>query len=308
MRLAIAALLLVAVHAAADEIPVPALGYVVDQAGLLSAEEEKALGGRLLEIEKSDGTQIAILTIASLEGKEAIEGYANRVFNTWKLGSAKDDNGVLVLVSVGDRAARIEVGEGLEGRLTDTLSLRILDDAKPSFRAGDWYGGLTQVTEKVLSAVRGEYRAEPASAATPGSADRAGPWIATAVLFGFLALVVYAISSVSWIGGLVAGGLLLTPFTSALLNAITGIRFSGWGIVPLAITLAAVGFVGRRAARAIRTGGTPWYAPGGRSRCSPSRSSSWGSSSRSWSSSSSGSSFRSGGGGRSSGGGATSRW
>lgn len=152
-----------AARAGADELPIPPVGWVVDQAGLLSVEEEKALEGRLREIENSDSTQIAILTIRSLESKETIEGYALRVASAWGLGQAGKDNGVLIVLAVEDRAARIEVGRGLEGRLTDVLAMRLLEDAKPRFREGDWYGGLDRVANGVVQVVRGEYKAEPES-------------------------------------------------------------------------------------------------------------------------------------------------
>src|SRR5262249_5845924 len=67
----------------------------------------------------------ALLVIASLEN-EALEDYSMRVVESWKLGSAKRDDGLLMLIAVAERRARIEVGHGLEGAITDALSARVL--------------------------------------------------------------------------------------------------------------------------------------------------------------------------------------
>ncbi|MBI4617026.1 MAG: TPM domain-containing protein [Planctomycetes bacterium] len=305
----------------AEELPIPALGWVVDQAELLTPEEEKALEGRLREIENSDGTQIAIFTLKSLEGKETIEGYANRVFNTWGLGSAKNNNGVLVLLAVEDRAARIEVGRGLEGRLTDILSMRILEEAKPSFREGKWHAGLDLVSEKVVLAVRGEYKAEPAEfPAFPGP----DPWfdriagaaclIVTLLILGF---IFAAMTSEMLVPGLIVSGLVYPWALGGAINAMFGTHLvAPWGAVTVLLTLVLFGGLGFILRKRKRGWKTWWFGEKGRSggrrssgwswgSSSSSRSSSWSSGSSSWSS---GSSSRSGGGGRSSGGGASSRW
>lgn len=111
---------------------------VVDQAGLISSNLEQKLNTIL---KSTKNFQMAILTIDSLED-ESLEGYSIKVVDTWKLGTKEKDNGLLLLISKGDRRTRFEVGQGLEGELPDALAGRILDDMSPYFKKGDFDRGV----------------------------------------------------------------------------------------------------------------------------------------------------------------------
>lgn len=111
---------------------------VVDQAGLISAGLERKLNS-LLKNTKS--FQMAILTIDSLED-ESLEDYSIKVVDTWKLGTKDKDNGLLLLISKGDRRTRLEVGQGLEGDIPDALAGRILDGMGPYFKKGQFDKGV----------------------------------------------------------------------------------------------------------------------------------------------------------------------
>jgi uncharacterized protein len=134
---------LIAGHASAAEFEVPALrSAVTDQAGILSPATRQQLESALRQIQRVGGTQLAVLTVPDLAGL-TIEQAAIRVVDAWKLGSKKADNGVLLLVARDERKVRIEVGQGLEGVLTDAYSKRIIDEAiTPLFRQGDMNGGV----------------------------------------------------------------------------------------------------------------------------------------------------------------------
>ncbi len=133
-------------------------GYVTDHAGLIDQGTELKIEQFLKNFEKSDSTQIAVLTIPSLEG-ESLEEFALRVAETWGVGQKSKDNGALLLVAHQDRKIRIEVGYGLEGRLTDLLAGRIIDnEMAPRFRSGDFEGGIVAGVVAVTEAVRGEYQ------------------------------------------------------------------------------------------------------------------------------------------------------
>jgi uncharacterized protein len=94
-----------------------------------------------------------VATIASLEGN-SVEDYANRLFKEWGVGQAKQDNGVLVLIAVGDREMRIEVGYGLEGVLPDGLAGEIIrDDFTPRFKENDYSGGIRAGVTRVADIV-----------------------------------------------------------------------------------------------------------------------------------------------------------
>lgn len=140
--------------ALADDLPALS-GRVVDAAGLLDPATEAALTTKLADYEKKSSDQIVVATVPSLGGEE-IEPYANRLYRAWKLGQAKENNGVLVLVARDDRKMRIEVGYGLEGTLTDLQSKLIIENTmKPAFRKGDFAGGITQAVDDIITVLSG---------------------------------------------------------------------------------------------------------------------------------------------------------
>jgi uncharacterized protein len=143
---------------------VPALtGRVVDLADILSPATEKTLTALLAAHEDSTSNQVAVLTIPSLEG-EAIEDYAIHVAQAWALGSATNDNGVLLLVAVEDREMRIEVGLGLEAVLTDVAASRIIrNDMVPYFRSGDFDEGVLVGAQRIVDVIEGTYTPSEAS-------------------------------------------------------------------------------------------------------------------------------------------------
>jgi len=149
---------------------VPTLkGRVNDYAGILSPGAEKRLETLLSDLEKTDATQIVVLTLPSLGG-ETIEEYGIRVADTWKIGQKGLDNGAILIISKNDRKLRIEVGYGLEGRLTDLMAGRIIGNIiVPRFKAGNFDQGITEGVQAMIQVVRGEFKAEnhPAPSAIP---------------------------------------------------------------------------------------------------------------------------------------------
>lgn len=140
----------------AAEVAVPTLsGRIVDQAGLIDGTTTARLEARLARLEATTGSQVAVLTIPSLEG-DPIEDFSIRVVEAWKLGREGVDDGALFLIVPGDRRMRIEVGYGLEPTLTDAKSRRILDDiVTPMFRAGDMAGGIAAGVEAIAMVAEG---------------------------------------------------------------------------------------------------------------------------------------------------------
>lgn len=150
--------LLVASSALALDVP-PYKGYVNDLADMMSPQAQQTLESRLAELDRTDSTQIAVLTIPSLEGDD-LNDFSIRVVDEWKIGQEKSDNGVLLLVSKADRKIRIEVGYGLEGVLTDVLAGQIITNViGPRFKAGDFDGGFIDGVGAISGAVRGEFEA-----------------------------------------------------------------------------------------------------------------------------------------------------
>ena len=117
-------------------------GPVVDHAGLLNVRSKQQIEKFIRDIYQRKDIQIQVLTVNDLQG-DTIENASIKVVEQWELGSAKEDQGVLLLVSKNDRTMRIEVGQGLEGVLPDAVAKRIIADViTPHFRAGDYDAGI----------------------------------------------------------------------------------------------------------------------------------------------------------------------
>ena len=140
-------------------IEVPALkGRVNDYAGLLSGATISQLDTVLVNLESTDSTQIVVLTIPSLDG-DSLEDFSLRVAEKWKVGRGKIDNGALLVIARDERKLRIEVGYGLEGVLTDSVSGQIIRNIiTPHFRQGNFNQGVIDGVGAMIATVKGEYR------------------------------------------------------------------------------------------------------------------------------------------------------
>lgn len=133
---------------------------VHDEAKVLSHDFVVRLEQVLKQHEDSTSNQIAVLIVPSLEG-EIIEEYTLKVAETWKLGQADKDNGVLLFIAIRDRKARIEVGEGLEGVLPDAICNQIIrNELAPYFRQDNYEGGVGASIVSIIKAIGGEYVAD----------------------------------------------------------------------------------------------------------------------------------------------------
>jgi uncharacterized protein len=144
-------------HLAALEVPA-LKGRVNDYAGMLSAATRQQLEDVLSRLEKTDSTQIVVLTIPSLGG-EVLEEFSIKVAEEWKIGQKGFDNGAILLVAKKDRKLRIEVGYGLEGSLTDLTAGRIIRNViVPQLKAGKFDQGIIDGVQAMIGVVRGEYQ------------------------------------------------------------------------------------------------------------------------------------------------------
>lgn len=248
--------------AAAKDVPYLS-GRVVDEAGLLSAAARQRIEGELAALERETGDQVAVLIVPSLGG-EPLEEYSVRVAQTWKLGQKGKDNGVLLLVSRDDRRLRIEVGYGLEGKLTDLQSREILDGLiRPRFRQGDFDGGVEQGVHAIVEAVHGRPPAAQPAAAGAGADTPVGQRIFFTLFMSFIFVVVVGVFSLVAVAS--SGSLswflyaFLTPFYLAFPLAIFG---SAAGLTMVLLWLAGfpilkhrLGGRGGPLARAAHRGG-----------------------------------------------------
>jgi uncharacterized protein len=146
-----------ALPADAFEIPAKPAARVNDYAQVLDAAGKAAIEERLAAFERDGSNQVVVAIVPSLDG-QVIEDVAVRTFERWGLGQKDKNNGVLLLIAMSDRRARIEVGYGLEDRLTDALSRRILEDRLfPAFRTKDYASGVLASCDGIIAATRGAY-------------------------------------------------------------------------------------------------------------------------------------------------------
>jgi uncharacterized protein len=129
-------------------------GRVVDRADLLPATVEARLTESLAALEERTTDQLVVVTVPSLRG-ESIEAYGLRLGNTWQIGQAKANNGVLLILAPNERKVRIEVGSGLENVLTNDICAQIIqDDILQAFKAGRTVDGITSGVTKIDAILR----------------------------------------------------------------------------------------------------------------------------------------------------------
>jgi uncharacterized protein len=155
-------------------------GPVVDQAGLLSSNTKNQLSQILFQARENNGPQVQILVVSSLQGL-TIEEVAIKVFDEWKLGDKKLNNGVLFLIAPHEKKLRIEVGRGLEGDIPDITAKRIVSDVvRPYFKRGEFNMGVMQGTQAILHYAKAQVAGtEPDLAPQNQNANHteATPWI-----------------------------------------------------------------------------------------------------------------------------------
>lgn len=149
----------------AGALDAPALtGRVNDLARMLSPEASTRLEQKLAGFERETTNQVAILTIASLQGDD-IDQFAIRVAEQWKLGQQGKDNGVLLIMAQAERKVRIEVGMGLQGVLPDITASRIIREVmRPHLKTGNFDQGISAGVDAIMAATKGEFKASPQEA------------------------------------------------------------------------------------------------------------------------------------------------
>lgn len=131
---------------------------VNDFAGVMNRAEVNGLERKLKAYNDSTSTQIAIVLEKSLEGDEIFD-YSFRLAEKWSIGQQGKDNGILIYAAMDDRKIFIHVGPGLQGRVTDNLTKRIIENViKPNFRNQRYYNGLERATSQIIEMASGEFK------------------------------------------------------------------------------------------------------------------------------------------------------
>jgi uncharacterized protein len=183
----------------------PLNGRVVDSANIIPPAVSAGITPKLASLEAKSGIQLVVATVKSLDGDD-IEPYANALFRAWKLGEKQNNNGVLLLVAPNEHKARIEVGYGLEGTLTDALSKIIITNAMaPRFKTGDFGGGIERGVDDIITVLttdssEWEKRPQLRIVRQDTTLDAFGPWIA----LGLFVFIFFALTPPSQRGNLLS--------------------------------------------------------------------------------------------------------
>lgn len=144
------------------QFPQKPSNYVTDEDDILAEWQKTELNKKLKAFEESTSTQLFVYVANSLHGKN-LEEYSKEIFNTWGIGQAGKDNGVLMAIFINDREQRIQVGLGLESTLPSSLISEIQEDyMNPEFREARYYKGIDAGIDQLIYYSSHKY--EPKSA------------------------------------------------------------------------------------------------------------------------------------------------
>ena len=198
-------------------------GRVVDKAEMLSPATESRITQMLQAHEQATTEQVVVVTVPDLQGY-AIEDYGYQLGRHWGIGQKGEDNGALLIVAQQERKIRIEVGYGLEGRLTDATSATIINQIMtPAFKQGQFEEGIGNGVAAMVQVLGGEPLAVPSR--TAGGPQEKPNLSLVSLFFLIIMAVIYFIGGGRGRGGRTGAALL----GGALLGASMGGRGGGFG-------------------------------------------------------------------------------
>ena len=180
---------------AAEVIPPKPDRYFNDYASVVSKEAALRFNEQLAQFERETSDQVVIAVFPKMQSDSSIEDYAQRVAQSWGVGTKMQRNGVAVLVFIADRKTSIQVGYGLEGALPDIVAYDIrTNHINPLFRSGDYEGGLSEGIDLICKAIRGEYKGDGTTVRERQTGRNAGA--PSSLFFIIFILVLIVISKV----------------------------------------------------------------------------------------------------------------
>lgn len=186
MRFLLSLLLMISMNVWGAELQLPALSSpVMDMAGMLSEAEKNDLSELAYEINTNNGPQITILTVPDMQDYP-IEEFSIRVAEKWQLGTKEKDNGLLVIIAKAERQMRIEVGNGIEGEVTDYDTTKYTKEIFPQyFKNGQFHAGLRIFMEDMATKFNiklGGDGSRIVRRAPPRTANKSGNFLIMAIL------------------------------------------------------------------------------------------------------------------------------
>ncbi|MUG99587.1 TPM domain-containing protein [Scytonema sp. UIC 10036] len=189
-----------------QEVPNPRQeygGWVTDMAGILSNETETQINQMISQLEAKNGTEMAVVTVSETVPAASPKKFAIELFNYWGIGKKGQDNGVLFLISVGDRRVEIETGYGVEAILPDAKVGNIIKAQIISrFKKGDFEGGTLAGTKALVVILESEGTSSVNKVITPTQETSSNAQATSNSLVSWAVLVIGGISIVL-IGGTV---------------------------------------------------------------------------------------------------------
>lgn len=202
------------------QVAVPDLSRrVTDLTATLSADQVAALDSKLAAFEAQQGSQIAVLILPTTQ-PEDIAQFGIRVAEQWKIGRAKIDDGVILIVAKDDRKLRLEVGYGLEGAIPDAIAKRVIAETiTPHFKAGDYYGGIDAGVQQLMRVIEGEPLPPPSEARSNGDDGALVMLIVGGMIAGWLLSLLMGRPAAGGVAALGSGavGAMLLGFSPLLL-------------------------------------------------------------------------------------------
>lgn len=152
---------LILISSAFSQPEIPKLTmWATDLTGTLNQTELQDLNVRLKSFQDTTSNQLVVLLIPSLENYP-IEMLAEETATKNKIGTKKNDNGILLLIAKDDRELRLEVGYGLEGAVPDAIASSIIRNViRPRFKENNYYLGIGDGITAIIQAIGGEYKIE----------------------------------------------------------------------------------------------------------------------------------------------------
>ena len=188
------------------ELPPAPTGRVNDYAGALDAAARARLESQLKGYEQGTTRQIAVAIFKALDG-ESLEDFSIRLAEKWKIGGKTQNDGVLLTVFLDDHKPRIEVGYGVEDKLTDARSAQIIrDEIAPRFRAGKIEEGLAAGLAAIDTTITGRDHAADMPAPLAQPAGRGSPSGWPLILLGVVVLMLFFGGGRRFLFGMLVGG------------------------------------------------------------------------------------------------------